>query len=73
VTGIDADEGHVRLAPSTCSELGFGNRVDFVVGAVADVLPDLPGPVDAIHDDAWFASALRTWRRCSASCGRAAS
>ena len=32
-------------------------HVSFVVGEVADVLGDIEGPVDAIHDDAWFASA----------------
>jgi predicted O-methyltransferase YrrM len=30
-------------------------RIEFVCGTVIDVLSDMRGPVDAIHDDAWFA------------------
>ena len=37
-------------------QLGLDGPVDFVLGEVTDVLADTPGPVDAIHDDAWFAT-----------------
>ena len=55
--GVDSDEGHVELARSASSRLGLDDRVSFVVGNAAEVLPTIDGPVDAIHDDAWFASA----------------
>ena len=57
VIGIDADPDHVDLARSASTRLGFDGRVDFVVGQVADVLTSIDGPVDAVHDDAWFAAA----------------
>lgn len=57
VTAIDDDPGHVELARATCARLGLDGRVRFVVGDVAEVLRTIDGPVDAIHDDAWFASA----------------
>jgi caffeoyl-CoA O-methyltransferase len=57
LTAIDSDAGHVELARSACSRLGLDDRVRFVVGDVMEVLRTLDGPVDAVHDDAWFASA----------------
>jgi predicted O-methyltransferase YrrM len=57
VTGIDGNPDHIDLARKACSRHGLDDRVSFVVGEVADVLDSLDGPVDAIHDDAWFASA----------------
>ena len=55
--GIDSDPTHIELARSACTQLGFDDRVEFVVGEVADALDATAGPVDAIHDDAWFAAA----------------
>lgn len=57
VTAIDSDESHIDLARVASSRLDMDRHVSFVVGEVADVLGDIEGPVDAIHDDAWFASA----------------
>ncbi len=57
VIAIDSDPNHVEVARSAWARLGFQAEVTFVVGEVAEVLPTLEGPVDAIHDDAWFASA----------------
>jgi predicted O-methyltransferase YrrM len=57
VTGIESDPGHVEHARAACARLGLDDRVGFVVGEVAEVLHTIDGPVDAIHDDAWFASA----------------
>jgi predicted O-methyltransferase YrrM len=57
VTGIDSDAEHVELARSACSRLGLDDRVRFIVGDVAEVLRTVGGPVDAVHDDAWFAAA----------------
>ena len=57
VVGIDSDPGHVEVARRLCTDFGFDGRVEFVVGEVADVLARMTGPVDAIHDDAWFAAA----------------
>lgn len=55
VTGIDADDGHVKLARAACTRLALNCRISFIVGEVADVLQSIDGPVDAVHDDAWFA------------------
>lgn len=57
IIGIDSDPTHIERARLECTRLGFDGRVEFVIGSVADVLPNLAGPVDAIHDDAWFAAA----------------
>lgn len=57
VVGIDADESHVHEARRLADDVGLGGRIDFVVGKVADVLRRIAGPFDAVHDDAWFASA----------------
>jgi hypothetical protein len=38
------------------------------VGDVAEVLRTFDGPVDAVHDDAWFGAApptLTRWSACS--------
>ncbi len=55
--GIDSDPGHIEQAQSACSRLGLDDRVSFIVGDVAEVLRTIDGPVDAVHDDAWFAAA----------------
>jgi predicted O-methyltransferase YrrM/nitroimidazol reductase NimA-like FMN-containing flavoprotein (pyridoxamine 5'-phosphate oxidase superfamily) len=55
--GVDSDPAHIELARSACTQLGFDDRVEFVLGEVTDVLDATTGPVDAIHDDAWFAAA----------------
>lgn len=57
VVGVDSDEGHISEARQWAEALGFGGRARFVVGHAAAVLDELSGPFDAIHDDAWFASA----------------
>jgi nitroimidazol reductase NimA-like FMN-containing flavoprotein (pyridoxamine 5'-phosphate oxidase superfamily) len=55
--GVDSDAAHIELARSASAQLGFDDRVEFVLGDVADVLDATTEPVDAIHDDAWFAAA----------------
>ena len=55
VIGIDSDADHVSEARRLADGTGFEDRVRFMVGHVADVLEGLEGPVDAVHDDAWFA------------------
>lgn len=57
VTGIDSDRGHIEMARSACSQLALDDRVSFIVGEVAEVLMIIDGRVDAVHDDAWFATA----------------
>ncbi len=57
VIGIDGDEGHIEEARSLADEAGLGDRIRYVTGQVGEVLPTLVGPFDAVHDDAWFASA----------------
>ncbi len=55
VTGIDADPEHTDAATLIAAERGFADRVTYLTGTVADVLPTLTGSYDLIHDDAWFA------------------
>ena len=57
VIGVDSDPGHIQQARSACSRLGLDDQVRFVVGDVAEVLRTFDGPVDAVHDDAWFGAA----------------
>ncbi len=59
VIGIDADEGHISEARRLAEDSGLGDRIQFVVGEVADVLSGLSDEFDAVHDDAWFASTPR--------------
>lgn len=55
VVGIDDDLVHTTRATEIAADVGFGDRVHYVTGKVRDVLPNLDGPFDMIHDDAWFA------------------
>lgn len=55
MTGIDADPNHTAEASAIADRLGFADRVVYLTGTVADVLPSLTGTYDLIHDDAWFA------------------
>jgi predicted O-methyltransferase YrrM len=57
VIGVDSDPGHIQQARSACSRLGLDDQVRFMVGDVAEVLRTFDGPVDAVHDDAWFGAA----------------
>lgn len=54
VRGIDRDREHVTEATRQATRHGLHDRVSFVAGEVADVLAALEGPVDLVHDDAWF-------------------
>jgi predicted O-methyltransferase YrrM len=57
VVGIDDDPSHTAEATSIAEQNGLAERVSYLTGRVVDVLPSTPGPVDMIHDDAWFAKA----------------
>ncbi len=57
VVGIDSDAGHIGEARLLAAEAGLEDRIRYEAGEVLDVLPTLAGPFDAVHDDAWFASA----------------
>jgi predicted O-methyltransferase YrrM len=57
VIAIDNDPDHIDEARRLAERAGLGARIRYVVGNVAEVLPTLSGPFDAVHDDAWFASA----------------
>ncbi len=57
VVGIDDDPSHTAEATSIAEESEMADRVSYLAGRVVDVLPTIPGPVDMIHDDAWFAKA----------------
>ena len=55
VVGVDDDPLHTARATEIANGRDVGVRVEYVTGAVSDVLPFLEGPFDMIHDDAWFA------------------
>ncbi|NND73383.1 MAG: methyltransferase domain-containing protein [Ilumatobacter sp.] len=55
VVGIDDCAEHTRRASAIAQSIGYADRVSYLTGSVADVLPTLDGPFDMIHDDAWFA------------------
>ena len=55
VIGIDDDPIHTTRATDIAAEVGLADHVRYVTGKVSDVLSDLDGPFDMIHDDAWFA------------------
>jgi predicted O-methyltransferase YrrM len=55
VIGIDDDAEHTGRAARIAAEAGYGGRITYLTGRVADILPSLDGPFDMIHDDAWFA------------------
>ena len=57
VVGIDDDPAHVEEATTIAAEHGLLNHMSYRTGHAVDVLSTLDGPVDLIHDDAWFASA----------------
>ncbi|WP_051062574.1 O-methyltransferase [Ilumatobacter nonamiensis] len=56
VVGIDDDPDHISEATAIAVEFGYADRVEYRSGRVADVLETIEGPVDMIHDDAWFAA-----------------
>ena len=50
VVGIDDDPAHTTRATEIATDVGFGDRMHYVTGKVSDVLPNLDGPFDMIHD-----------------------
>ncbi len=57
VVGIDEDARHSEEAEQIAIEAGVSETVSYRTGRVVDVLPELTGTFDLIHDDAWFAGA----------------
>lgn len=55
VIGVDDDPVHTAEAEQIAVEAGLSGTVSYRTGRVVDVLPQLDGPFDLIHDDAWFA------------------
>ena len=56
ILGIDSDPRHVTLAERAALEHALDGRVSFRAGEAVTVLAELDGPVDFVHDDAWFAA-----------------
>jgi predicted O-methyltransferase YrrM len=56
IEAIDRFPDHVSRAVEFAKSAGLSDRVDFIVGEVADVLDRVAGRYDLVHDDAWFAS-----------------
>jgi len=55
VIGIDEDDQHTAEAERIATKAGFSNTVSYRTGRAVDVLSELTGTFDLIHDDAWFA------------------
>jgi predicted O-methyltransferase YrrM len=55
VVAIDRFAEHVAIGEGVAAEAGLADRISFVHGDVSEVLEDLDGSYDLIHDDAWFA------------------
>lgn len=53
ITAVDRWPDHIRQARLFSEALGYADRIQFIVGETADVLPSL-GLYDQVHDDAWF-------------------
>ena len=45
---------HAALAREFATEFGLAERVRVILGEGNDILADLEGPYDFIHDDGWF-------------------
>lgn len=56
VIGIDDDPAHIEEAIEIAVEAQLDDRISYRVGRVAAELRSVDGPVDAVHDDAWFAT-----------------
>jgi predicted O-methyltransferase YrrM len=55
VTGIDRFPEHVAKARDFAVQAGLDIRINFIAGDVVDVVDELEGPFDFVHDDTWFA------------------
>ena len=56
VDTIDRFPEHVALARQYVSAAGFSGRLQVIEGEGVDILAELSGPYDVVHDDGWFAS-----------------
>jgi predicted O-methyltransferase YrrM len=55
IDAIDRFEEHVARAREFADAVGLGDRIRFLAGDAVEVLHQLDGPYDLIHDDGWFA------------------
>ena len=55
VDTIDRFPEHVALARQYVSEAGHSGRLQVIEGEAVDILAELSGPYDLVHDDGWFA------------------
>lgn len=55
VQAIDRFAEHVAIGKEVTDEAGISDRISFIHGEVVEVLDQLEGHYDLIHDDAWFA------------------
>ena len=55
VEAVDRFAEHVTIGKEVVETAGFSGQISFIRGEVVDVLDNLHGSYDLIHDDAWFA------------------
>lgn len=56
VEAIDRFPEHLALARYFAKRAELSERIEFIPGEASEVLPQLTGPYDFVHDDGWFAS-----------------
>jgi predicted O-methyltransferase YrrM len=56
VEAIDRFPEHLVAAQHFAEQAGLSQRIIFIPGEAAEVLAQLVGPYDVVHDDGWFAA-----------------
>ena len=56
VEAIDRFPEHLATAQHFAEQAGLAQRIAFIPGEALEVLTQLAGPYDLVHDDGWFAS-----------------
>lgn len=55
VEAIDRFQEHLSVARRFAEQAGLSERIEFILGEASEVLMQLAGPYDLVHDDGWFA------------------
>jgi predicted O-methyltransferase YrrM len=56
IEAIDRFDDHIAAARHFAEIAGLSGRVHFLTGDAGELLRQLAGPHDQVHDDAWFAA-----------------
>ena len=72
VTGIDADDGHVKLARAACTRLALNGGVSFIVGELLTFFSPSTAQSMLFMTTPGSRVGRHTWTQCSACYGRGA-